>query len=58
MDSVIQGLPNLSGYLKSQNLVVPVTFPWKQIERQAVQILSARVYEGEGVVHTGRGELF
>jgi hypothetical protein len=28
MDSVIQGLPNLSGYLKSQNLVAPVTFPW------------------------------
>jgi hypothetical protein len=34
MDSVIQGLPNLSGYLKSQNLVVPVTFPWVPPERQ------------------------
>ena len=34
MDSVIQGLPNLSGYLKSQNLVVPVTFPWVPPERK------------------------
>jgi hypothetical protein len=34
MDSVIQGLPNLSGYLKSQNLVVPVTFPWVPRERK------------------------
>jgi hypothetical protein len=34
MDSVIQGLPNLSGYLKSQNLVVPVTFPWIPPERK------------------------
>ena len=34
MDSVIQGLANLSGYLKSQNLVVPVTFPWVPPERK------------------------
>ena len=34
MDSVIQGLPNMSGYLKSQNLVVPVTFPWVPPERK------------------------
>ncbi len=34
MDSVIQGLPNLSGYLKSQNLVVPATFPWVPPERK------------------------
>ena len=34
MDSVIQGLPNLSGYLKSQDLVVPVAFPWVPPERK------------------------
>ena len=34
MESVIQGLPNLSGYLKSQNLVVPVTVPWVPPERK------------------------
>jgi len=34
MDSVIQGLPNLSGYLKSQNLVLPMSFPWVPPERK------------------------
>ena len=34
MDSVIQGLPNLSGYLKSRNLVVPISFPWVPPERK------------------------
>jgi hypothetical protein len=33
MDSVIQGLENLSGYLKSRNLVVPMHFPWVPPER-------------------------
>ena len=33
-DSAIQNLPNLSGYLKSRNLVVPMCFAWLPPERK------------------------
>jgi hypothetical protein len=45
MDSVIQGLPNLSSYLKSQNLVVRANFPWVPPERKQRGFIPRKIEE-------------